>query len=247
MDSSIPDGTGSFDTESQRQAQTSAVPKSPDNRLLQDELSPQSVEADWQSVQRSYSFWAIIFGLSVTLLLVALENSVITTAAPAILEVIPLGDDWVWLTNSFFLASAAFQPLFGQLANLFGRRRLSLCVIAIFMLGSGICGGATNGATLIAGRTVQGIGSGGVTMAYGRHAKSRCSLRELLLEGSALHYKSANMNSKYRNHHIRPDTASLSGQLHCYHFTCVQHRHHHGSLHRRHHIRTILLALGLLH
>lgn len=60
--------------------------------------------------------------------------------------------------------SAAVQPLFGQLANIFGRRWLTMAIVAFFVLGSGLCGGATKGATLIAGRAVQGVGSGGVSM-----------------------------------------------------------------------------------
>lgn len=123
---------------------------------------------DFQATQRSMSFWIIIVGLGVMMWLVALENTVLTTAAPIILEEIPLREHWIWLTNAFFLASAAFQPLLGQLADIFGRRWTALTVIGLFMIGSGICGGATNDATLIAGRAVQGAGSGGILMAYGK-------------------------------------------------------------------------------
>ena len=133
----------------------------------QDEPDVESPEASFQAVQRSFSFWAIIVGLGITLLLSALENTVLTTAAPVVLAEIPLNDNWIWLTNAFFLASAAFQPLLGQLANLCGRRWITMLVIALFMLGSGICGGARNGATLIAGRTIQGLGSGGILQAFG--------------------------------------------------------------------------------
>lgn len=92
------------------------------------------------TTQRSLAFWMIILGLGITLLLSAFENTVITTAAPAILAEIDLGGNWIWVTNAFFLFSAATQPLTGQLANVFGRRWLTLCIVAIFMLGSGICG-----------------------------------------------------------------------------------------------------------
>lgn len=54
--------------------------------------------------------------------------------------------------------------MFGQLANIFGRRWLTVAIVTLFTLGSGICGGATNGAKLIAGRAVQGMGSGGINM-----------------------------------------------------------------------------------
>jgi len=61
-------------------------------------------------------------------------------------------------------SSTAFQPLYGQTANIFGRRSLLLFALVAFILGSGISGGADSMAMLIAGRTVQGIGGGGVTM-----------------------------------------------------------------------------------
>lgn len=119
-------------------------------------------------VQRTFGFWMIIIGLGVTLLLSALENSVLITAAPAVLADIPLGDSWTWITNAFFLCSAAFQPFLGQIFDLFGRRWVTLGIVAIFILGSGICGGATTAGTLIAGRAVQGVGSEGIIMAFGK-------------------------------------------------------------------------------
>lgn len=57
---------------------------------------------------------------------------------------------------------AACQALLGQLANIYGRRWVTMAIVAFFTLGSGTSGGATNGAILIAGRAVQGIGSGGI-------------------------------------------------------------------------------------
>ncbi len=60
--------------------------------------------------------------------------------------------------------STAIQPLFGQFCNVFGRRYVMLSAVLIFMLGSGVCGGAKTGGELIAGRAVQGVGSGGIIM-----------------------------------------------------------------------------------
>ncbi|KAL6857588.1 hypothetical protein ACO1O0_005029 [Amphichorda felina] len=62
------------------------------------------------------------------------------------------------------LLSALENTLFGQLANIWGRRYVTLSIIALFTLGSGIAGGAKNAASLIAGRAVQGMGSGGINM-----------------------------------------------------------------------------------
>lgn len=60
--------------------------------------------------------------------------------------------------------SMIFQPLFGQIADIFGRRWLMILSVAVFIFGSGICGGASSSAMLIAGRTIQGIGGGGVNV-----------------------------------------------------------------------------------
>ncbi|PSR80562.1 major facilitator superfamily domain-containing protein [Coniella lustricola] len=108
--------------------------------------------------------YAIVGGLGIANLLAALENTVLTVAAPEVLSDLQLGDDYVWITNAFFLASTALQPLFGQFCDVFGRRHVLFTVIGLFVLGSGICGGAQSGAMLIAGRAIQGAGSGGIML-----------------------------------------------------------------------------------
>lgn len=55
-------------------------------------------------------------------------------------------------------SSAACQPLFGQVADIFGRRWLAISIIAFYVFGSGVCGGANGAGMLIAGRAIQGIG-----------------------------------------------------------------------------------------
>ncbi|KAK1594658.1 major facilitator superfamily transporter [Colletotrichum navitas] len=106
------------------------------------------------------SFWAVIATLCFTSLLGSFENAVISTSMPYMTRELGIGSNYVWITNGFFVASAAVQPLF----DVFGRRRLTLFIVATHTLGSGICGGAKNGATLFAGRAIQGIGSGGINM-----------------------------------------------------------------------------------
>ena len=59
---------------------------------------------------------------------------------------------------------AALQPLYGQIANILGRRYPVFGAVAMFILGSGICGGASSIGMLIAGRALQGVGAGGVNV-----------------------------------------------------------------------------------
>ncbi|KAK2858378.1 hypothetical protein FQN49_004797 [Arthroderma sp. PD_2] len=89
------------------------------------------------------------------------ENTVVTTSLPSIAKELELGNSYVWVTNVFFL-TARRSTLFGQLADIFGRRWITMVTIVLFVLGSGLCGGATNGGMLIVGRAIQGMGGGGL-------------------------------------------------------------------------------------
>jgi len=71
---------------------------------------------------------------------------------------------YVWVINLYFLTMTAFQPLYGQLANVFGRRYPLIVATAIFTFGSGICGGASTIGMLVFGRGIQGSGAGGVNV-----------------------------------------------------------------------------------
>lgn len=102
--------------------------------------------------------------LSVTSLLSALDISVMSTALPSIVYDLGSSPAYSWVANGYFLTSTAFQPLFGQTANIFGRRILTLSAVLFFTIGSAISGSATNIAALIAGRLIQGVGGGGLNV-----------------------------------------------------------------------------------
>jgi EmrB/QacA subfamily drug resistance transporter len=111
---------------------------------------------------RTWRFWLVFVSLCLALLTVSLDITVVSVALPTIAHAIPGADkQYVWLSSSFLLASTVVQPFIGQLANVFGRRWPMIISVALFMLGSGIVGGANNVETMIAGRTVQGLGGGG--------------------------------------------------------------------------------------
>lgn len=107
-------------------------------------------------------FWAIFVALCVLSFTCALDVAIIATALPTITAQIGGATQYVWIANSFVIGSCAPQPLYGQLAGVLGRRGPFIAAILLFMLGSGIAGGAMSAAMLIAGRTVQGVGAGGI-------------------------------------------------------------------------------------
>jgi MFS family permease len=94
----------------------------------------------------------------------ALEVSIIATALPQITNDAKNSNEYVWIANSYLLAQTVAQPPIAQLCNIFGRRSPMLVCIALFMIGSGVAGSAESGTILIVGRTIQGLGSGGIML-----------------------------------------------------------------------------------
>ncbi len=74
--------------------------------------------------------------------------------------------------------SAAFLPLWGQFSQVLGRRWPAMAAVAVFLLGSGISGGATSTAMLLAGRLVQGLGGAGISVMTNLIISDLVSLRE---------------------------------------------------------------------
>jgi hypothetical protein len=103
---------------------------------------------------KSFQFWAVIAALSLTGLLAALESTVITSALPTIINTLGGGKNYVWIPNSYLLASIAILPFVAQVSDIFGRRWPMLGAVALFIFGSGLSGGASSVGMLIAGRTV---------------------------------------------------------------------------------------------
>ncbi|KAJ5759010.1 hypothetical protein N7520_006166 [Penicillium odoratum] len=68
-----------------------------------------------------------------------------------------------WIATSYFLTLTSFQPLYGKLSDIFGRKPCLLFAYAIFGLGNLGCGLSRNINELIAARVLQGIGGGGMT------------------------------------------------------------------------------------
>ncbi|MEK7410427.1 MAG: DHA2 family efflux MFS transporter permease subunit, partial [Actinomycetota bacterium] len=67
-----------------------------------------------------------------------------------------------WVSTAYIVTTAMAIPLLGKLSDIFGRRRLYLLSIIVFLIGSVLCGAAQNIDQLIAFRALQGIGGGGI-------------------------------------------------------------------------------------
>ncbi|PGH13506.1 hypothetical protein AJ79_03636 [Helicocarpus griseus UAMH5409] len=107
-------------------------------------------------------FWIVMLGLNVGMFLTALDFNIIATAVPIISSEFQSYQNSSWLGTAYLVSFALVLPIYGKLSDVFGRRNLFVVATFIFILGSGLCGGAKDIDMLIASRVVQGLGGGGI-------------------------------------------------------------------------------------
>src|SRR3954465_6057925 len=95
-------------------------------------------------------------------LLAALDQTVVATALPQIVTDLHGFRDLSWVVSAFLVAATVTVPLYGKLSDLYGRRRMFVVAISIFLVGSLLCGLAQSMGQLIAFRALQGVGAGGL-------------------------------------------------------------------------------------
>ena len=127
---------------------------------------------------RGFRFWGIFAALCLLAFISALDVAIITTSLPTVTTDIGGATEYIWIAGSFVVASSVVQPLFGQLADLVGRRDPFVAATVLFTIGSGIAGGANNVAMLIAGRSLQGVGAGGIYLLLSIVCSDLVPLRE---------------------------------------------------------------------
>jgi EmrB/QacA subfamily drug resistance transporter len=103
---------------------------------------------------------AITAGLLLGMSLGALEATVVSTAMPTVIATLGGLAHYSWVFSAYLLTSTASVPIWGRLSDLYGRRRMYLVGVAIFLIGSTLSGAATSMMQLIAARAVQGLGAG---------------------------------------------------------------------------------------
>jgi EmrB/QacA subfamily drug resistance transporter len=104
----------------------------------------------------------ILVSLMLTTSLVALDATIISTAVFTIVGDLGGFSQFPWLFSIYLLTQAVSVPIYGKLADIFGRKPVMLLGIALFGVGSVLCGIAWSMPALIAFRAVQGLGAGAV-------------------------------------------------------------------------------------
>ena len=105
---------------------------------------------------------AVTFALLLVTALASFESTVVSTAMPTIIGDLHGLSLYSWVFSVYLLTSTISMPLFGRLADLYGRRRVLLVATALFLGGALVCALARSMPQLIAARALQGLGAGGL-------------------------------------------------------------------------------------
>ncbi len=113
--------------------------------------------------ERTHAEIMVVMGaLMLSMLLAALDQTIVSTALPRIATDLHGLDKISWVATAYLLTSAIVTPIYGKLGDLYGRKKIFLSSIVIFLVGSMLCGLSQSMTQLIIFRAIQGLGGGGL-------------------------------------------------------------------------------------
>jgi EmrB/QacA subfamily drug resistance transporter len=116
---------------------------------------------------RGFTLVTLLSALILTLLLEALDQTIVGTALPKIIAQFQGLDRYTWVGTAYLLASITMIPITGKLSDQFGRKQFFISGVIIFLLGSLLSGAAQNMNQLIVFRAIQGLGAGmGISLVF---------------------------------------------------------------------------------
>ena len=116
---------------------------------------------------RGFALFSVLAALMLTLLLEALDQTVVGTALPRIIGSLNGFDRYTWAVTAYTLASVTMVPIVGKLSDQFGRKWFLISGASIFLLGSILAGASQTMNELIAFRALQGLGAGmGIALVF---------------------------------------------------------------------------------
>ena len=108
------------------------------------------------------SFRLAFAGLLLAMLLGSLDQTIVSTALPTVVRDLGGLDQLSWVVTAYLLGATVSMPLWGRASDVYGRKRLFIAAILVFLAGSALSGLAGTLGQLIAFRALQGLGAGGL-------------------------------------------------------------------------------------
>ncbi|KAI0974607.1 MFS general substrate transporter [Xylaria arbuscula] len=125
-------------------------------------IGPPDNDAEQRFQPKSFKFWSVIISIFLALFIVALDRTILGTATPSITQEFHSLGDIGWYGSAYQLTTAASQLLFGRVYKFYEIKRTFLITVALFEVGSVICGAAPNSIVFIVGRAIAGLGGAGI-------------------------------------------------------------------------------------
>ena len=121
--------------------------------------SPRSIQTE---SARVHSRGFVLAACMMATFMAAVESTIVATAMPTIVADLGGFAFFFWVFSGYLLAQAVTIPIYGRLADLYGRRRVFFVGASVFLLGSTLAGLSQDMLMLIGFRILQGIGAGAV-------------------------------------------------------------------------------------
>src|SRR5579864_2375076 len=109
---------------------------------------------------RGAALGTVLGALMITLLLSALDQTIVGTALPTIIAELNGVDRYTWVITAYLLTSTTVIPMVSKLSDQFGRKWFLIVAVIIFLAGSALSGAAQDMNQLIGFRALQGVGGG---------------------------------------------------------------------------------------
>lgn len=109
---------------------------------------------------RGWALASVLAALMLTMLLAALDQTIVSTALPTIIGDLHGFDRYTWVVTAYLLAETTVIPIVGKLSDQFGRKWFLIAGVVIFLIGSMLSGTSQTMNALITFRGLQGIGAG---------------------------------------------------------------------------------------
>jgi EmrB/QacA subfamily drug resistance transporter len=107
-------------------------------------------------------FLRVFPSIMLPMFLAVVDQTIVATALPAMAASLGSVDRVSWVVVAYLIAGTVAAPVYGQLGDVFGRRRLMFVALGVFIVASVLCGLAQSMEMLIAMRVLQGLGGGGL-------------------------------------------------------------------------------------
>lgn len=115
-----------------------------------------------QSKGRKTNVLLVTIAIFVATFMTAIEGTIVSTAMPTIISNLHGMKLMNWVFSIYLLTNAMMTPIYGKMADRIGRKPIFIFGLALFVIGSSLCGLSNHMGTLIISRAIQGLGAGAI-------------------------------------------------------------------------------------